>query len=99
MFDNNLIVETKNCIYTIEILESKEVKVRITGEATFTESTEAFIEGSSHKNEVFDKWIKSGMSMIIRYKRNDHRKFQTVESDEVQTVKIIAHNNAWSYTI
>ena len=97
--NTQLIVETLNCIYTIEVIEPKSSKVQIAGGATFIDQTEAFIDSSVGKEECVDKCIHRGMSLVIRYINKNDGKFHTVESDAVQVVKIIGPSDDWSYTM
>jgi hypothetical protein len=92
-----IVVETQNCLYTMEVLNPETAEVSIVGGASFPEANKAILEGSCRKDHQAEKQIIYEGSMIIRYKPKGKKRFIKIETDVVQSARIIGPENAWSY--
>lgn len=92
--NTKIVVETKNTIYTMQVIDPHERSITIQGGSYFPEATEAFFAGSSWGGNILKTgWIGNGMHMEIVCPKISN----TIITSKVQKAKLIGLD--WEYEL
>lgn len=90
---SKILVETKNSVYEIEILEDK--KIKISGGTHLMEPTEGYLTGSTWGGSMLKMgWI--GYDMFMEFSFENRKPLVT---SRVRSAKVVGPNSEWSYEL
>tara|TARA_R100000008_G_scaffold23676_1_gene12725 strand:- start:984 stop:1313 length:330 start_codon:yes stop_codon:yes gene_type:complete len=87
-----LLIETKNAIYDIEIVDGATGEVMLTGGYKVASPTKAILSGASWQNRKYEHQIRKGMTIDFFY-NGDER----LTTARVSNVVLFGPNESWYY--